>query len=105
MNQGRILVVDDEESIRFTFETFLSEEGHRVETASSYDEGRDLVERERFDLVFIDIILEGGRSGMALLEDITELAPETETIIITGAPTVKTASGARMLRSSTACSR
>jgi len=94
MDRGRILVVDDEESIRFTFQNFLSDEGYQVETASSYDEGRALIEEESFDLIFIDIILEGGKSGMTLLQDVGTRAPETEVIIITGAPTVKTASEA-----------
>ncbi len=35
---GKILVVDDEESIRYTFDLFLSEEGIRVTATASYDE-------------------------------------------------------------------
>jgi len=95
--RGRILVVDDEESIRFTFESFLSDEGYEVETAADFDEGNALVEERRFDLVFMDIILDGGKSGIALLEEVAKKAPETEVIIITGAPTVKTASEALRL--------
>ena len=96
-SRGRILVVDDEESIRFTFESFLSDEGYEVETASDFDEGNALIEDRRFDLVFMDIILDGGKSGIALLEEVAKKAPETEVIIITGAPTVKTASEALRL--------
>ena len=97
MSHGSILVVDDEESIRFTFENFLSEEGHDVETAAGFEEGRALIAEKRFDLVFIDIILDDGKSGIALLESVKERAPETEVIIITGAPTVDTASAALRL--------
>ena len=32
----RVLVIDDEESIRFTFENFLSDEGYEVDAAESY---------------------------------------------------------------------
>ena len=36
--EAKILVVDDEESIRYTFDVFLSEKGHAVSSAASYDE-------------------------------------------------------------------
>jgi PAS domain S-box-containing protein len=97
VNRRNILVVDDEESIRFTFASFLSDEGYQVETASGYDEGHALINEKRFDLVFIDIILDEGRSGILLLEEVRNRAPETEVIIITGAPTVQTASEALRL--------
>ena len=97
VNKGSILVVDDEESIRFTFETFLAEEGYEVDSASGYEDGRALIEERRFDLVFVDIILDGGKSGIVLLESVRDIAPETEVVIITGAPTVETASEALRL--------
>ena len=75
MDQRKILVVDDEESIRFTFESFLTDEGHEVETASGYRRGQDLIREKRFDLVFIDIILDDGKSGIVLLESVREHAP------------------------------
>jgi len=94
--RGRVLVVDDEESIRFTFRSFLEEEGHETLTAKSYDDAVDLIREEEFDLIYIDIILEG-KSGMDLLMDFKKTAPDTEVIIITGAPTVETASNALRL--------
>jgi len=97
VDQRRILVVDDEESIRFTFESFLSDEGYDVETAPGFEEGQALIRERRFDLVFIDIILDQGKSGIILLELVRDVAPETEVIIITGAPSVKTASAALRL--------
>ena len=97
LNKGSILVVDDEESIRFTFETFLEEEGYEVDSASGYDDGCARIEEKRFDLVFVDIILDSGKSGIALLETVRRIAPETEVVIITGAPTIETASEALRL--------
>ena len=97
VDQRKILVVDDEESIRFTFESFLTDEGYEVEVASGFDEGRRFIREKRFDLIFIDIILDGGKSGIVLLELVRERSPETEVIIITGAPSIKTASAALRL--------
>ena len=91
-----ILVVDDEESIRFTFRNFLEDEGYLASTAVGYDDAMELLQERTFDLIFIDIIL-GGKSGMDLLKDVKEIAPDTEIIIITGAPTVETASSALRL--------
>jgi two-component system response regulator HydG len=87
---SKILVVDDEESIRFTFRNFLEEEGHKTITAASYEEGMAFLREMEFDLVYVDIILEG-RSGIDLLRDSREHAPNTDFIVITGAPSVETA--------------
>ena len=53
----RILVVDDEESIRFTFTAFLSDAGYTVETAESLEESLQKLESEPFDAIFLDILL------------------------------------------------
>ena len=93
---GVILVVDDEESIRFTFQNFLEDEGLTTSTAANYDDALEMVQETQFDLIFIDIIL-GGKTGMDLLKAVKQAAPDTEVIIITGAPTVETASRALRL--------
>jgi len=90
---GRILVVDDEESIRYTFRNFLEDEGHTTITAGSYEEAMGFLREMEFDLVYVDIVLEG-RSGLDLLRDSRKHAPNTEFIIITGVPSVETAANA-----------
>ena len=93
---GEILVVDDEESIRFTFRSFLDDEGFTVSTAANYNDAMEMVHTSTFDLIFIDIVL-GGKTGMDLLKAVKQDAPDTEVIIITGAPTVETAAKALRL--------
>ena len=88
--EEKILVVDDEESIRFSFHLFLSEEGYEVNIAGTYNEAMQLIEDNEYDLVFIDIILES-ETGIDLLKDIKCLWPNTPVIMITGAPSVETA--------------
>jgi len=85
-----ILVVDDEESIRFTFETFLAEEGYRVSSAADCEKGVALLREKDFDLIFADIILPG-KTGIDLLKAAREIAPSVPVIMITGAPSVDTA--------------
>lgn len=92
----KILVVDDEESIRFTLEIFLLEEGYDVSLASNYDEAVSLIKETSFDLMFIDIIL-GGKSGIDLLRIVKDGNPNAQVIIITGAPSIDTATRALKL--------
>lgn len=52
--QANILVVDDEESIRYTFKEFLLEQGYGVATAESPEQALRLCAGTEFDLVFSD---------------------------------------------------
>ena len=93
INRSKILVVDDEESIRYTFRNFLEGEGHKIITAASYEEAMGFLREMEFDLVYVDIVLEG-KSGLDLLKDSKDQAHNTEFIVITGAPSVETAANA-----------
>jgi len=44
----KILVIDDEEGIRFTFKRFLSDQGHKVVTARDFDEAMDSINKTDF---------------------------------------------------------
>lgn len=94
---ARILVIDDEESIRYTFESFLSDEGHAVSIAGNYKEAVRAVADTDFDLVISDIIL-GDKTGIDVLSTMRERELNCPVVIITGYPTVKTASDAVRLR-------
>ena len=55
-----ILIVDDEASIRLTFEMFLAREGYGpITTASTLDEALAAIKSQTFDLIISDIVLEG----------------------------------------------
>lgn len=95
-DKGRILVVDDEESIRYTFRSFLEDDGYQVETAVDYDDAMQVLSTSRFNLMYADIIL-GGRTGIDLLREVKRSCPGTEVILITGAPSVESASEALRL--------
>jgi PAS domain S-box-containing protein len=88
-----VLVIDDEESIRFTFENFLSNEGYSVSTAKDYDEAISVLSQIEFDVVFTDIIL-GNRTGIDILREIKKRENNCPVIMVTGYPNVETASEA-----------
>lgn len=66
---SKILVVDDESSIRFAFEQFLEDEGCTPLLAPNAEKALELIEQESPDIVFLDYRLPG-RDGLGLLEEI-----------------------------------
>ena len=91
--QEKILVVDDEEGIRFSFNIFLSEAGYFVNTAATYDEAIDLIEKSTYDLIFADIVMDY-QTGINLLKVAKRLQPNTPVVMITGVPSIETATEA-----------
>ena len=89
----KILVVDDEESIRFTFSHFLKEAGYDVVTASDLKSARRILFHTQLDLIFIDIVL-GGESGLDLLKQVKSLYLKHPVVMITGNPTLDNATDA-----------
>ncbi|MDD5017431.1 MAG: response regulator, partial [Eubacteriales bacterium] len=87
---SRILIVDDEKSIRKTFEVFLTKEGYEVNTAENVEAAFKIVEEKEFDLVVTDIIMPH-TTGMDLLNKVTVSMPDMPIIIMTGEPTIETA--------------
>lgn len=89
-----ILVVDDEESLRLTFKMFLSREGYGpVSVASSYEEALSLLEKEKFDLIVSDIVMEGS-SGIDLLRQVKDMGLECPMVMVTGYPNINSAAEA-----------
>jgi signal transduction histidine kinase/DNA-binding response OmpR family regulator len=86
----KILVIDDEVAIQNLCQRALSQEGHAVSTASSGEDGLELLAKEGFDLILSDLRMPG-IDGIKLLKKIKETNPGTEVIIITGQATIETA--------------
>lgn len=93
---AKILIVDDEESIRYTLKVFLSRDGHEVFTASNYHDALKIIECISPDLVFADIIMDDG-TGIDLLKTIKEQKLSFPIILMTGEPNVETATKALRL--------
>ncbi len=89
-NAARILVVDDERSLREFLEIFFRREGFAVTTAASVDEAMVAVTADEFDVVISDVQM-AGASGLELLRSVKEAAPETVVIMITAFATTENA--------------
>jgi two-component system, NtrC family, response regulator len=90
MSQRRILVVDDDESLRRVMQMQLEEAGYEVVAASQGQEALAVMEDTTPALVITDLKMPG-ISGLDLLKKLREAHPETTVIIITAFGTVSTA--------------
>ena len=80
---SRILVVDDELSMREVLEIFLSTDGHEVLTAADGAKAIALLtEEDNLDLVITDLRMPGAH-GMVVLERCRELHPNTPVVVMT----------------------
>jgi len=72
MTQKTILVVDDEKHIRMLYREELEASGYKVATSDGTEEILQVIEREKPDLVILDIKLGIDRSGLDLLQEIRQ---------------------------------
>ncbi len=87
---NRILIVDDDESIRKILSAILEDEGYVVETAENGREAIDKSNEKIFNLALIDVRLPD-IEGVVLLAKFRETMPRMRKIIITGFPTLQNA--------------
>ncbi|MCR4411003.1 MAG: sigma-54 dependent transcriptional regulator [Thermoguttaceae bacterium] len=87
---SRILVVDDEPSVRAAFEAVLAGLDHEVVCAAKGAEALQRLKEGPFDLVLLDVCMPG-MSGLAALDRIRELQPRLPVIVMTGQGTMETA--------------
>ncbi len=93
MESAKILVIDDEESLRFTFKHFLEKEGHQVTAVPNYDTAMNSLLKNSFDLVFADVLL-GKHTGIDVLREVGKRGYFVPVIMITGQPSIDSAAEA-----------
>lgn len=84
----KILIVDDEESIRMLYADELIEEGYEVITIGEGSRVMELIKNEGPDLVLLDIRL-GEHNGLDILQDIRNTYYDMPVILCTAYPTYK----------------
>ncbi len=84
----RVLIVDDEDTLRESCASVLSVEGYDVATCGQGHEALQLVKRRPYDIVLLDLHM-SQVFGMDLLEACLEAYPDTIIIIMTGNPSVE----------------
>ncbi len=88
---ARVLVVDDEEILRFSFEKILSSAGHDVISAEHIIDARSILGANKFDVAVVDRILSDGCNGIELVEHISDTQPFCESILVSAFPSFTSA--------------
>lgn len=86
----KILVIDDEPSIRNTLKDILGFEGYAVEVAENGPIGLEMVKSTDFDIILCDIKMPE-MDGIEVLEKVIKLKPETTVVMISGHGNIDTA--------------
>lgn len=79
-----ILFIDDEEYIRLSFRDYLEDKRFNVLEAENGIRGMEVFQRERPDLVLVDLRMPE-MNGLAVLAKIRQLSPDTPVIVVSGA--------------------
>jgi len=90
MEQGKILVVEDEESLRWVLRKALEDEGYWVQTTANGDLARKALSEHRFDVSLMDIKLPD-TDGLTLLKELKEAGTDTTMILMTAQNTMRNA--------------
>lgn len=84
MKGTKFLIVDDEPAIRDFLQFFLENKGFEVLLAKDGHEAVSIFQAESPQVVFLDLLLPGGKTGKDVLWEIRKSNPQTVVIIITG---------------------
>jgi len=89
-NAARILIVDDEEAIRFTVEELLTRDGYQVVAVESGEKALAVIAVQQFDLALLDLKMKGV-GGLEVLAELRRQAPDTAAIVLTAHGSLETA--------------
>ena len=80
----KLLVVDDDPSVLFTYRLIFEQEGYEVSAVGSYPEAIRMVESHHFDFLICDLLLEGGKTGIEILDCARRRSPDLPCLLLTG---------------------
>ncbi len=90
MKMPKILIIDDEESIRSTLKDILEYEDFKVDTAADGEEGLRMIKEDHYDAILCDVKMPK-RDGIEVLEEGLRANPELQFIMISGHADIQTA--------------
>lgn len=86
----KILIIDDERSIRNSLKEILDDEGYDVDVAENGQQGVEMVEKEKYDVIFCDIKMPV-MDGVETLTKLTAMGIDSAIVMISGHADVSTA--------------
>ena len=86
----KILIIDDERSIRNSLKEILMDEGYEVETAEDGPQGLAMVDKEKYSIIFCDIKMPG-IDGIEVLDKLNDMGVDAAVVMISGHGDIATA--------------
>jgi YesN/AraC family two-component response regulator len=80
---AKLLIIDDEKSIRKTLREILEYEKYHVDEAADGTEGLSMVQKEKYDIILCDIKMPK-MDGIEVLDKIMQLSSDTPVVMISG---------------------
>jgi DNA-binding response OmpR family regulator len=96
--KSKVLLVDDNDSVRNTLELILTHAGFEVTTAATVNEALSLIASEVFDVLLSDLHMPGAGDGLTVVSAMRHSSPKAVTIIFSGYPEMKEAAAAILLQ-------
>ena len=96
MANKSILIVDDEPIVRESIRDWLKNAGYEVTTAETGEEALEIMKKQDFGILVLDIRLPG-KTGISVLKKVKTLKPAIKSIIITAYPSSELAAEAKEL--------
>jgi DNA-binding NtrC family response regulator len=94
-SKPRVLVVDDEAAVLFTYRMILEQQGYEVTAAATSREAMKAIETTDFDLVLCDFSLEQQHTGFEVIEAARVRRPDLPSVLLTGYASIETADSAK----------
>ena len=89
-NDMKILIIDDERSIRNSLKEILADEGYSVDVAEDGQQGCAMVDKEKYSVIFCDIKMPG-MDGVEVLDKMIEMGVDAAIVMISGHGDINTA--------------
>ena len=86
-----LLIVDDEEGLRYGLERLFNKQGFRVYSTDNEQDAKTMASKNAMDVALLDMRLRGGQSGIALLKDLKQMEPDLIALMMTGYGSIETA--------------
>ncbi len=96
MVRGPVLIVDEEPIVRESIAHWLKDAGYQVATAESGEQALEMIAKQDFGVMVLDLRLPG-KSGLEVLKEIKAAKPQIKSIIISAYPSTELAAEATKL--------
>jgi len=96
MQKRSVLIVDDEPIVRESIRDWLVDAGYQVATAENGEKALEMIEKEDFGIMIVDVRLPG-KTGITVLKEVKALKPQIKSIVITAYSSTELAAEAMKL--------